>query len=411
MKRILTFIIAIVFVQTIFAGGYRVALQGSRMLGMAHAGTSVFSNAETMFFNPSGIAYLQGDFHISFGMSLIMSKVKYQNETYLWTAETNNPLGTPFYAYLTYKQNEQFYFGLAVYTPFGNSVQWQEGWAGSHLVNNISLKAIYFQPSITYKVNEFLALSASFIMATGSVEYNKDVNRFLSDEQGNKTDITLQASGITASGYVLSFSIKPSEKVSMGLTYRSKVLFKARNGKADINDAPAYFPQADAFKATLPMPAELSMGISLKPVEKLTLAFDLNQTYWSVYKSLDIDFQTRLPDNRMPKNWNDTWTYRFGMQYDWSEKLSLRAGYYYDQSPIPATYFSPETPSLDSKNFTFGFTYNYKNYSFDFALLYVNGKERTDSYDYYKEGLSAPRFEGTYVSNAIVPSFGFNVKL
>ncbi len=411
MKKLIFTFVLILFGFSAFAGGYRVALQGARMLGMAHAGTAMFSNAETMFFNPSGAAYLDGNFHFSFGMSLVMSNVKYQNETYLWTARTQNPVGTPFYLYATYKENDHLYFGLAVYTPFGNSVKWEDGWAGAHLVNHISLKTIYFQPAVIYKFNEYFSASLSFIMATGSVIYNKDINRFMTDYDGNKTDITLQAEGITASGYALSLTVKPDDRVSFGLHYRSKVLFKARYGKAVINDRPDFFPETDAFSATLPMPAELSVGVAIKPLKNFTLAFDINRTYWSVYESLDIDFKTRLPDNKMPKNWNDTYTYRLGAEYQLGEKLLLRGGYYYDQSPVPSSYFSPETPSLNTNNYTFGFTYNYNKFAFDFALLYVNGKERTDSYDYYKEGLSAPRFEGTYVSNAIIPSFGFNVKL
>ncbi len=36
--------------------------------------------------------------------------------------------------------------GLSVYTPYGSTVKWEDDWAGSHLVNNIELQAIYIQP-------------------------------------------------------------------------------------------------------------------------------------------------------------------------------------------------------------------------------------------------------------------------
>jgi len=412
MKKNLITVFVLLASVPLFAGGYRVALQGARMLGMAHAGTALYGNAETLFFNPAASSFLDGEMHISFGMSLVKSTVKYQNATYLWTAKTQNPLGTPFYAYVSFKQDDHFYWGFALYTPFGSSLKWEDGWKGAHLVNSISLKAVYFQPSLTYKINDYMAVSAGFIAAWGSVNYNKDLNRFLTDESGNKTDISLNATGITGSGYVLSAFIRPASWISMGINYRSKILFNARYGKAEIHDAPAYFTTTrDAFSATLPMPAELSGGIAVKPVKNLTLAADVNYTYWSVYKSLDIDFKTALPDNSMPKNWQNTLTYRFGAEYQATDNLALRAGYFIDQSPIPSTYFSPETPSTDSKGYTAGFTYTYKNYSFDFAFLYVDGSERSDSYDYYKEGLSAPRFDGDYVFNAFIPSFGFNIKL
>ncbi len=411
MKRLSVLLTVLLFSYTVYAGGYRVALQGARMLGMAHAGTAMFNNSEAMFFNPSGVAFLDGQFNFTFGISLVKSNVKYQNEQYLWQAQTENPLGTPFYLYLSYKENEHFYFGMAVYTPYGSTVKWQDGWVGSHLVNKISLKAIYFQPTMVYKMNDYFSISAAFIAATGSVQFNKDVNRFLTDDAGNRTDITLNAEGISGSGYALGFTIRAADRISFGVNYRSKIVFKARYGTAELNDAPVFFPRKDAFEAELPMPAELSVGLALKPFKNLSLAFDVNRTYWSAYKSLNIDFKSKLPDNKMPKNWRDVNTFRIGAEFAFNDNLAVRAGYYYDQSPIPAGYFSPDTPSLDSDNYTFGFTYSHKKFAFDFAFLYVDGKERTDSYNFYKEGLGAPRFEGTYVTNAFVPSFGFNLKL
>ena len=406
MKKLLIFLLLLSSIPA-SAGGYRVALQGARMLGMAHAGVSVFNSAESAFFNPSGVAFLEGENQFSLGVNLVISHVKYQNAERLWTAKTHNPIGTPFYAYFTHKIDDQFYLSMAIYTPYGSTVKWDEDWVGSHLVNKIALKAIYFQPSLAIKVNDYMSVAASFIAATGSVYYNKNVNRFMQDADGNRTDITLDAQGVSGAGYALSLSIKPNERFSLGVNYRSKIMFNARYGKAEINDNPGYLPEKDNFKASLPMPAELSAGISAKITDKWLVAFDINETYWSAYESLDVDFN-HLPDSRMPKNWKNTFTYRLGTSYTLNDQLTLRAGYYYDQSPIQKGYFSPDTPSLDSQNFTFGFSYKFNKWTLDAAFLYVNGIERTDSYDYYKEGLGAPRFAGSYVSNAFVPSFGVN---
>ncbi len=392
-----------------FAGGYRVALQGARMLGMAHAGTAVYSGPETVFFNPSGMVYTTGNYQLAFGANFVISHVKYQNAETLATAQTQNPVGTPFYVYATYKASDNLYLGVGIYTPFGSTVKWEKDWAGSHLVNNISLKAIYFQLSAAYKINDYFSIAASFISASGSVNFNKNINRFMTDEEGNRTNVELEAKNIPATGYTLAATIRPSNKFTFGLSYRSKVIFKARYGKATFNDRPQYFPEADAFTAELPMPAEFDLGMAWKPAKKITLAFDLNRTYWSVYKSLDIKFN-RLGISKLPKNWKDTWTWRIGAEFQINDNIFVRAGYYKDYSPIPETYFSPETPSLDSNNFTFGLGYQTGKLSIDLAFLYVNGKERNASYDYYKEGLSTPKFAGEYVSNAFVPAFGITYK-
>ncbi|MCZ7391685.1 hypothetical protein JGR97_30280, partial [Klebsiella pneumoniae] len=75
---------------------------------------------------------------------------KFQNKTYGWENKTRNT-GTPFYAYGSYKATDWLTVGLAVYSPYGSAVDWDQDWQGSHLVNNIDLKAIYFQPTIAVK--------------------------------------------------------------------------------------------------------------------------------------------------------------------------------------------------------------------------------------------------------------------
>ncbi len=407
MKKLI-FIITLLFFGSMYAGGYRVALQGQRMLGMAHAGLSVFNNSETAFFNPAGIAFLDNKLSVSFGVSGIISSVKYQNEYYNQQAETDNPLGTPFYLYVTYQSTDKLSLGLAIYTPFGSSADWGT-WAGSEIVNDISMKVFYIQPSLTYRFSKIMSASASLIMAYGSVSYNKDINRYLTDEAGNKTNVQLESGTTGAAGYNLSVALKPSDKVSFGLNYRSKVVLDARYGKAEFNNVPAFLQNTlkpAGFSAELPMPAELGVGFSFKPAEKLLIAVDYNYTYWNIYKELRIDFKNDLPTSVSVKNYHNTSTIRVGAEYQLNEKMFVRAGYYYDESPLSEGYFSPETPSLDTKNYTFGFGYQMKKLSFDFSFLYVDGQERTDYTFVTGEGPSAHKFGGTYVNNAIIPGFG-----
>jgi len=407
MKKILMIVVLLSF-GSMYAGGYRVALQGQRMLGMAHAGLSVFENTETAFFNPAGMTFLDKKFSVSFGVSGIMSHVKFQNELYNQSAETDNPLGTPFYLYMAYKASENVSLGLAVYTPFGSSTVWND-WVGSDIVNDISMKVFYIQPSFAYKFSNNFSASASLIMAYGAVSYNKNINRYLADEQGNKTNAQLESGYIGSAGYAFSMAYKPTDDISMGLAYRSSITLEGKYGKATFNNVPTFLSgrlKTGAFSAKLPMPAELGVGISYKPMDKLLLAFDYNYTYWSIYKELNIQFKNGLPPSIANKSYKNASTFRFGAAYKVNDKIDVRGGYYYDQSPLTEGHFSPETPSLDSNNYTFGVGYKMEKLAIDLSLLYVQGIERTDYTTVKGEGTTAHRFGGTYVSNAIIPGIG-----
>ena len=412
MKKLLIVLVFLSF-GSIYAGGYRVALQGQRMLGMAHAGLSVFNNAETAFFNPAGIAFLDRKFNLSFGVSGIMSHIKFQNADYNWAYETDNPVGTPVYLYATYQATDNVSLGLAVYTPFGSSTVWHD-WAGSDIVNDISMKVFYIQPSFAYKFSDMFSASASLILAYGGVSYNKNINRYLTGDNGEKTNAQLDSGMTSAAGFGLSMAFKPSDNLSFGLNYRSSVTLDAKYGKAEFNNVPAFLSntlKTTGFSAKLPMPAELGVGISYKPMDNLSLAFDYNYTYWSIYKELRIDFKNGLPPSIANKSYQNTSTFRFGAEYQLNDNMFVRAGYYFDQSPVTEGHFSPETPSLDTNNYTFGFGYQMNKWTVDLSLLYLDGKERTDYTFVNGEGPSAHKFGGTYVGNAIIPGIGISYSI
>lgn len=399
-----------------YAGGYRVSLQGQRSLAMGHTGVAVVNNAELAFFNPAGLVYLEHKVNAAVGVSPVFSDVVWQNEEYGQMARTDSPVGTPFYAYFSYKLSDKFSLGLAAYTPYGSSVEWPTDWAGSHLVNNIELAAIYIQALASYKITDNLSIGGGPIFVTGSVDFNRNLNRSLTDLEGNRSNVTVKADGVTAWGWSAGIMYSPIDSLRIGVNYRSKVDLEAKDGTADFQNVPnsPLTPFHDTtFDASLPMPAELTVGVSYQLDEKWLFAFDYNRTYWGTYKSLDLDFaDPNIPDSKNPRNYKDASIYRFGLQYTANETFTLRAGYYFDQSPVQSGYFAPETPRNDSNNFTGGLSINVSDrVAIDAAFLYSRFEEINESYDYYQENGQNVPFEGTYKSSAFVPGLGVTIKI
>ena len=107
-----------------FAGGFQVNLQGTKQTGMGHLGTSFHLGASSAYFNPAMMGLDSNKFSIEAGANFIMSSVQFQNGRTGVSEFTDNPLGTPFYLYATYKINDKLSAGLSVYTPFGSTVVW-----------------------------------------------------------------------------------------------------------------------------------------------------------------------------------------------------------------------------------------------------------------------------------------------
>lgn len=416
MKKFLFLAVFALASAVTYAGGYRVSVQGQRALAMGHTGVAVVNSAELGFFNPSGLVYLENKLTISAGASAIFSDVAWQNESTGESARTDNPVGTPFYFNASYKLKDWLALGLSVYTPYGSTMQWEDDWAGSHLVNNIELQAIYIQPLVSVKVTDWFSLGGGPIFVTGGVNFNRNLNRTLTDEDGNRSNVTVDASGVNEFGWSASAMFLATDDLKFGLNYRSEIIMNAEDGSADFQNVPnsPMTPFNDTtFDASLPLPAELTVGASYQFDDKWLFAFDVNRTFWGVYKSLDLDFaDPNIPDSQNPRNYEDANTWRFGAQYNATDKMVLRIGYYYDESPVQAGYFAPETPRNDSMGFTGGLSLEVTSkLAIDASFAYIRFDEVDASYDYYTENGQQVPFGGTYKSVAFIPGLGVTYKL
>ena len=411
MKRIVLLTVSCCAFGTAYSGGYRASLQGQKALGMGHTGVAMGESAETVFFNPAGMSLLEETATLSAGVTLVSSDIEYYSSETNASAKTDNPISTPINFYYARKYSDQLSYGLGVYTPFGSTVEWPADWAGSHLVNEINLAAIFFQPTIAWKFNDRYSVGFGLNYASGGVEFDRNLNTSLTNANGDRSKVTLDASGVDAFGANLGFMANVSEKLNIGVNYRSEIMLKAKGQSADFENVPdslaATFTDT-TFSAEIPLPAELTIGLSYQYDDKTTVAVDVNFTEWSAYDELRIDFDNNAPTSVNARGYEDTTTFRVGVQHHHNEKWTLRGGLYYDQSPVVSGLFAPETPRGDNSALTVGATYNRSpRLAFDVSAFTLFSGEVTNSYDQYAEsdGTLSP-FGGTYLSSASGIGFG-----
>ncbi|MBU1369007.1 MAG: outer membrane protein transport protein [Bacteroidetes bacterium] len=384
------------------AGGYQVRLQSNRSTGMGLTGTAFQMGASSMFYNPGALSMMNTKTDFSLGVSGIISKISFQKTGSNFVAETDNDISTPFYVYGAGKINEKWAVGLAIYTPYGSSSAWENNWSGRLLIQNIALQAIFFQPTLSYKFSEKLGVGAGLVYTTGSVKLQKGLN------YGPDTYAKLDgsASGI---GFNLGVFYEASDKLSVGINYRSEITMDVADGDAQFN-VPASvgtsIPAENKFSASLPLPANFDFGLSFQASEKLLLAAEINWVMWSTYESLEFSFeqQGELLNSTNPRNYKDTFIPRIGAEYRFNDLFTFRAGAYYDQSPANEDYFTPETVSLDNVAFTLGLSIQpTERLSIDLSYLQISGLEAQKNYQ-------PDQFGGTYKSAAFIPGFGLTYR-
>ncbi len=403
-----TILIALLFFMTstaLWAGGYQVSLHGQKQIGMGLIGTSLNLDASASFYNPGALALMPQTLSIQAGASGIFASTAFRmQDPSVYQAQTDNPIGTPFYFYAAGMITDRLAAGLAVNTPYGNSLKWEDGWAGRFLIEEISLTAITIQPTVSYKISDNLAVGAGLVYVLGSVDLKRALPVEGSDGEGS-----VNIEGSTGNfGFNAGLLYAGDNGLNAGLSYRSQIDMEVDDGDATFT-VPAslagMFP--DSKVATmLPLPANLDFGLSYQVTRDLMIGMALNYVFWDAYEELAFAFEQN-PDlnDSSPRDYSNTLIFRVGGQYRVNEALYLRAGGYYDPSPVNEIYFSPETPSLDNLAFTGGLSFlPMQNLSIDLSLLFILGLEGEREF-------APANFGGTYKSRVLIPGLGISYSL
>jgi long-chain fatty acid transport protein len=292
--------------------------------------------------------------------------------------------------------------GIGVYTPFGSSASWDEDWAGRYLIRDISLSAIYIQPTVAYQHKGKFGIGAGFVYAIGSVELNKALPY-------SETSMVKLEGNTSNFGFNAGIFYKPTDKISIGVDYRSQIMMKMEGGDATFTVPSALstsVPATNKFDAELPMPGNLDFGLAYAFNDKFTLAAEVNWIMWSTYESLDFTFEESgdLLNSTNPREYKDTWIPRIGGQYKLNDMFTFRAGFYYDNSPANEKYFTPETVTLNTLAFTLGATITpIEGLDIELSYLELHGMEAEKTYE-------PDNFSGTYKTMTAIPGIGISYR-
>ena len=406
MKQVYLSILFITIAFVSFCQGFQVNFQGQKQQGMGCSGTALFQDGASLFYNPGSTAFAK-ETSINIATTPIFANVLYVDSATGQGYRTKNPVGTPFSAYCLFnlKKIPSLKLGLAVYTPFGSTVQWENNWIGRFALTRLELKAIFIQPTISYKINEKIGIGAGFILSTGNVNLQKDIP--VQDSIGNYAHAELAGKAL-GFGYNVGVHYDITDKFSVGITYRSKVQMNLDNGQATFTvpaSLSSNFPNGK-FTGGLPLPQVTTIGFAYKASEKCKIVLDINHVGWKAYDTLAFDYAnntTSLLDTKSARNYKSIFAFRGGVSYNLIKNLEVRTGGGFGFTPVQNGYVTPETPDANRAYGTFGLGYLFgTHFSMDLSLYYTHLK-RTDKN-------SETNLNGTFTTNAIAPGIAIVYK-
>ncbi len=166
----------------------------------------------------------------------------------------------------------------------------------------------------------------------------------------------------------------------------------------------------------IPLPPDIGFGVALRPVKMFTLSLGLNYVFWSVLDEIDIDFDgltllyNQIKSDTFHFNWSNVIEVGVGAKLNVTDWLSLRAGFSYDQSPIPDSTFNPLIPDVGNRiGVSGGLSWSVGDFwTYHLSYTYTQTPEREISNEGYS--YDATYMPGTYRFQGHLISLGFTYR-
>ena len=415
-----------------FGAGFQIPEQGAVSVGMGMGGIGKADDLSAVYQNPAGLTQSKGT-QIFANIAGISPKANYTRTGFASVDSKDDLIPVPgFVISSDFGKWENLVLALGVNAQFGLRSEYDPLGPQRYISTNISLTTIYAGPYAAWQVSPNFSIGGGIQYVHASAEIGQKANYggilymmaaqqnpAMADPSWNenptldgKVDITDGTDQTVAGNIGLLW--KASEALKIGLTWRSGVELDL---EADVKlIVPEMVTQMSGGfiqslnttgKTTLSLPQIIGAGVAFKATDNLELIADVNWNNWSVYENIDFDFKddtAYFPDSENPREWEDTWTFRLGGEYMLKERIALRAGYLFDQSPIPDKSIGPELPTNDRHGLTAGFGYTWDKVALDLAYSHLFIKDRSTT-----ESIRNPAPTGEYESSAdiFVASVGF----
>lgn len=242
-----------------------------------------------------------------------------------------------------YKFNRRLSLGFAAAGVGGGSTRYSRDifvTGGPPRTVGADLKQMVMAMSVAYRMNKNLSVGMAPLIGIQSFRaYGLDT--FITP------GITADPENITNRGNDYSYG--------MGVRFGALVkFFDGRLNFGASHSSRIYMTKFDKYRGlfteegSFDMPEQFTFGLAVKPISKMTVTLDATRVYFSDVPALGNSINNTVGTSTDPSTkgrlgeedgggfgWQNQWIYKAGINYDWSDRLSLRIGVNYGKSPVP----------------------------------------------------------------------------
>ena len=328
-----------------YGAGFALIEHSASGMGNAYAGAAaVAEDASTVFFNPAGMSFLEGNQFVAAGHAIILSAE--------FSGTGSNPLllgggtasggnggdfgGTGFVPnlYLTWGVGERWDLGLGINAPFGLVTEYDSDWVGRFQGIKSEITSLNINPAVSYEISDTISIGVGLNYQQLDAELTNAVA--LPPPFGPAEGRTKLVADDDGWGWNIGAMFQLSPATRLGVAYRSEIDYELK-GDVTTTDlgGTVLAPFSGPSQTDATMPDMFSLSIAYDASDRFELLADITRTGWSslsqllvrsttdgtLFTVLDIDF-------------DDAFRYSVGGNFKLNEKWTLKAGLAFDETPV-----------------------------------------------------------------------------
>jgi len=336
--RTLPALLLVTFSGASTAAGFALQNQNGSGNGNAFAGAAAAAeDAGTIFFNPAGMTNLPQGTNVSLAATVLNRSIEFTDTgtsqlAGVFTKGTTggDAGGTSLIpaGYVSYGMANGLSVGFGLSPTFGNKTEYTGDFMGRYSGYYADLQVINLNPSVAYKLNEFVSFGAGVNYSSAEIEFRQKAPIA---PPSTEADLSLQGED-ESWGYNLGAMFQLTKDTRLGVSYRSKIEL---NLVGNLYQTVGAATTTTAIKADVELPDSYSMALSQKLGDRFELLADFTQTNWSSIKSIVVtSAASGARITSLDYQFDDSYRVGLGLNYQMNETLKLRAGVAYDKTPV-----------------------------------------------------------------------------
>ncbi|WP_373953861.1 OmpP1/FadL family transporter [Vibrio pomeroyi] len=303
--------------------------------GTTGAGDGVYTrSAAAMWTNPATMSHM-GESKTTINTMAFDLEMKYQDNLDSSDNGKAHSVMPSFGAFHAHQVTDKLHLGIALGAVGGSSLDYGSEWAGSPLLEDITLTAMQVNPSLSYQLNDQWSVGAGIQLSWAAL-------------QQTTSALTIKQDTDWAYGYNLGVMYTPTDNLKLGASYRSKLEHEFNN---DVN-GPTDFGVLNSLATDIALPEIVDVSASYALNSQLDLLASVQLHRWSEWDTTVLDFGSQFGGIPIERDWDDVWKFAVGADYQLNSDWRLKAGFSYETSP-------QDDPTLQYVDLPVGEQYRY----------------------------------------------------